>query len=94
MGGAGQAMGGASQAAWPGRVRSAVENPILGKSSQTFQRRRHAVFGWQVNSQLEPGVLQSTGLQRVGHDESELKNVAEKRHRVCVCACTCDCVTV
>ena len=53
MGGAGQAMGGASQAAWPGRVRSAVENPILGKSSQTFQRR-HAVFGWQVNSQLKP----------------------------------------
>ena len=30
-------------------------------------------------------MLQSMGLQRVGHDESELKNAAEKRHRVCVC---------
>ena len=30
-------------------------------------------------------MLQSMGLQRVGHDGNELKNVAEKRHSVCVC---------
>ena len=30
--------GGTSQAAWPGRVGSAVENPVLDTSSQAFQR--------------------------------------------------------
>ena len=55
-------------AANAGDVRHVGLNPVLGKSSGGGHGSPLQYLAWRIPWTEEPGVLQSMGSQRVGHD--------------------------
>ena len=44
-----------------------------------------SILAWRIPWTEDPGGLQSTGSQRVGHDSA----TKQKQTHVCVCVCVC-----
>ena len=51
-------------AMWEALVSSLAQEELLEKGMATHS----SILAWEISWTVEPGRLQSTGLQRVGHD--------------------------
>ena len=53
-----------------------------------------SILAWRIPWTEEPGRLQSTGSQRVGHDQSDLERTHTHTHtRTCICIADSFCGT-
>ena len=68
-----------------GELRDAGPIPGLGRIPGRGQASHSSILAWKTPWTKEPGELQSIGLQRVGHDWSNLAHA-------CIYVCECVCV--
>ena len=71
-----------------GDIRDVSLIPVLGRSLEEGMATHSSILAWRIRWTEEPGGLQFTGLQRAGHDWSDLSHAytrtMKKKERIAV----------